>query len=70
MIDDTDLGISGGNLRCGDVVRVARGGARVELSGPAVARVEQAYLLAVELGAKRAVYGRTTGVGANRQTAR
>ncbi len=58
--------MDGTSLGCADVARVARRSASVELSSDAVERAEKAYLLAGEMGAKRAVYGRTTGVGANR----
>ena len=68
MIDTSRVEISGNGLRCADVVRVARRRAWAELHPDAVERAEKAHLLAVDLGAKRAVYGRTTGVGANRHT--
>jgi len=66
MTDTSRIEIGGAGLRCADVVRVARRSAWTELSSDAVARARRGYELAVELGAKRAVYGRTTGVGANR----
>jgi histidine ammonia-lyase len=68
MSDSSRIRIDGTSLRCADVVRVARRSASVELDDAAVARAEKAYELAVDIGAKRAVYGRTTGVGANRHT--
>jgi len=68
MTDSSRIEISGAGLRCADVVRVARRSAWTELAPAAVTRAAQSYELAVELGAKRAVYGRTTGVGANRHT--
>jgi histidine ammonia-lyase len=68
MTDTNRIEISGTGLRCADVVRVARRSASTELGADAVKRAESSYQLAVELGAKRAVYGRTTGVGANRHT--
>jgi histidine ammonia-lyase len=58
--------VDGGRLRCADVVRIARDGAGVELAPGALQRAGRAHQLAVEISAKRAVYGRTTGVGANR----
>jgi len=58
--------LDGSRLSCADVVRVARAGDPVVLDADALRRAERAYLLAREIGAKRAVYGRTTGVGANR----
>src|SRR5258708_40180720 len=68
MPDSSRIRIEGTGLRCADVVRIARRSASIELDEHAVARAERAYQLAVEIGAKRAVYGRTTGVGANRHT--
>ncbi|HEX6524892.1 MAG TPA: aromatic amino acid ammonia-lyase [Streptosporangiaceae bacterium] len=68
MADTGRIEISGAGLRCADVVRLARHSAWAELAPDAVTRAEMSYELAVELGAKRAVYGRTTGVGANRHT--
>lgn len=68
MTDTSRIEISGAGLRCADVVRVARRSAWTELTPDAVTRAKLSYKLAVELGAKRAVYGRTTGVGANRHT--
>ncbi|MFF0148812.1 histidine ammonia-lyase [Amycolatopsis sulphurea] len=68
MTDSSRIEINGTGLRCADAVRVARLSAWAELAPGAMARAEQSYELAVELGAKRAVYGRTTGVGANRHT--
>jgi histidine ammonia-lyase len=66
MRDSSRIRISGTGLRCADVVRVARRGASVELDDDAVGRAAKAYDIARDTGAKRAVYGRTTGVGANR----
>jgi len=68
MSDSSRIRIQGAGLRCADVVRIARRSASLELDEQALARAEKAYQLAVEIGAKRAVYGRTTGVGANRHT--
>ncbi|MEC3977349.1 aromatic amino acid ammonia-lyase [Amycolatopsis sp. H20-H5] len=68
MTDTSRIRIDGSGLSCADVVRIARSSASAELDADAVLRAEKAYLLAVDSGAKRAVYGRTTGVGANRHT--
>ena len=46
--------------------RTCVGSASVDLDAAAVERARQAYEFAVRTGATRAVYGRTTGVGANR----
>lgn len=66
MTDSSRIEIGGARLHCADVVRVARRSAWTELAPDALTRARQSYDLAVELGAKGAVYGRTTGVGANR----
>ncbi|QUH03949.1 aromatic amino acid lyase [Saccharopolyspora erythraea] len=66
MPDSSRVRIDGKGLRCADVVRVARRSASVKLNQDAVRRTESAYRLALDIGAKRSVYGRTTGVGANR----
>jgi len=66
MTDSSRVRIDGRRLRCADVVRVARWSASAELDDAALDRAHDAYAVAEEIGAKRAVYGRTTGVGANR----
>ncbi|MCA1217998.1 aromatic amino acid ammonia-lyase [Streptomyces sp. 8L] len=58
--------VDGRGLRCDDVVGVARRDAPVSLDGKALDRAFQAYQVARDSETKRAVYGRTTGVGANR----
>jgi histidine ammonia-lyase len=58
--------IDGAHLRCADVVQIARAGDDVVLDDVALERAGAAHRLAIEISAKRAVYGRTTGVGANR----
>jgi histidine ammonia-lyase len=68
MSADGRIEVTGSGLRCADVVLVARRRAWADLADEALVRAERSYLLAVELGAKLAVYGRTTGVGANRHT--
>ncbi|GAA0464925.1 aromatic amino acid ammonia-lyase [Streptomyces olivaceiscleroticus] len=62
----TSLRIDGTALTCADVIRVARHGVPVQLADDALKRAGRAYEIARDSGAKRAVYGRTTGVGANR----
>ena len=59
--------IDGRTLSCGDVVRVARRGVPVVLDGTARKRAQDAWELVDDITARRQVYGRTTGVGANRQ---
>ncbi|MGW7353203.1 aromatic amino acid ammonia-lyase [Streptomyces sp. Z26] len=66
MSDSSRILIRGSGLRCADVVRVARRSAWLKLTPDALNRAGRSYELAVELGTKGAVYGRTTGVGANR----
>ncbi|MGG2461519.1 aromatic amino acid ammonia-lyase [Streptomyces sp. RGM 3693] len=66
MPDTAPLRITGTDLGCIDVVHAARQPAPVELDEKALKRAERAYEIARDSGAKRAVYGRTTGVGANR----
>lgn len=68
MTDRSRIRIRGSALSCEDVVRVAHRSASVELDEDALLRAGKAHLLAAESGTKRAVYGRTTGVGANRHT--
>lgn len=66
MVDHSRVRVDGKGLSCTGVVRLARRSASVELSGEALTTAERAHQAAVDSGAKRAVYGRTTGVGANR----
>ena len=66
MADGSRIVVDGTTLTCVHVVRVARRSASVDLDAAAVERARQAYEFAVATGATRAVYGRTTGVGANR----
>ncbi|MEQ3549615.1 aromatic amino acid ammonia-lyase [Pseudonocardia nematodicida] len=60
------LVIDGSTLNCGDVVRVARGGVPVTVSPDAMKAVHLSYETACAASSARPVYGRTTGVGANR----
>ena len=64
---EADVRIDGRSLTCGDIVRVARGGALVRLDESARKRAEDSWELVERIATKRQVYGRTTGVGANRQ---
>ncbi|GAA1684353.1 aromatic amino acid ammonia-lyase [Fodinicola feengrottensis] len=61
--------MDGRALTCAEVALVADGQARVELDYEAVSRAEQSWQLAGDLATRRHVYGRTTGVGANRDEA-
>jgi histidine ammonia-lyase len=56
----------GQTLTCADVSRLARGDALAEVTEAARVRAAEAARTAAEVAAWREVYGRTTGVGANR----
>ena len=58
--------IDGTSLRCGQVASVARGEARVQVGEAARAAAGAAWRVAQDVARQRAVYGRTTGVGAKR----
>ncbi|GAA1862931.1 aromatic amino acid ammonia-lyase [Pseudonocardia ailaonensis] len=58
--------VDGASLTCADVVAVAPGGAAVVLSEEALKAATESYETALVVSATRPVYGRTTGVGANR----
>jgi len=64
---EPDVRIDGRSLTCAEIVRVARGGVSVVLDGTARKRAQDAWELVEDIAARRQVYGRTTGVGANRQ---
>lgn len=65
--DEPRVRIDGRTLTCRDIVRVARRGTSVRLDETARNRARDAWELVENLTATRQVYGRTTGVGANRQ---
>ncbi|WP_434590564.1 aromatic amino acid ammonia-lyase [Streptomyces sp. A5-4] len=58
--------LDGQSLPVGDVVRLAHGAARPVPAAVAMKRVEESWHAARELAASGRVYGRSTGVGANR----
>lgn len=58
--------LDGETLPVADVVRIARGAARPVPGGEAMKRVDRSWAAARELAATGRVYGRSTGVGANR----
>jgi histidine ammonia-lyase len=58
--------VDGGPLRSADIAAVATGAARVQLADAALARIAQTHDFAVRAAGQRPIYGRTTGVGANR----
>lgn len=61
--------LDGASLTCAEVDTVARGAVPVEMTGEGTARARLAHDVARKIAARRPVYGRTTGVGANRLTA-
>ncbi|HET7327706.1 MAG TPA: aromatic amino acid lyase [Nocardioidaceae bacterium] len=61
--------VDGGSLTCRRLAAVARHGAPFDVPADARERVERSHALADETVAVRPVYGRTTGVGANRSEA-
>lgn len=63
---DGNVLVDGARLTCADVGRVAGGAVVVELSDAALAAATAVYETATRVSAVRPVYGRTTGVGANR----
>jgi histidine ammonia-lyase len=58
--------VDGRTLRCEDVRQVAEEQPVVTVDEAAMRRAEDAWRLVTELSARREIYGRTTGVGANR----
>ncbi|MBB5630710.1 aromatic amino acid ammonia-lyase [Sphaerisporangium krabiense] len=61
--------LDGVRARPGDIAEIACAGARVALAGPGLDRARASHAAAREIAARRPVYGRTTGVGANRTEA-
>lgn len=60
------IALDGGGLTAADIAAVAHREASVEVTPQARARVTASHESAVRVSAQRPVYGRTTGVGANR----
>jgi histidine ammonia-lyase len=58
--------VTGAGLTPGDVRTVARDGAAVSVAPAAVDRAERAWRTVTEVAQRQVVYGRGTGVGANR----
>ncbi|MFP3966124.1 aromatic amino acid ammonia-lyase [Actinomadura fulvescens] len=65
-MDDSRIVIDGATLTCRTVARVARGDVTVSMAAEGVKRAGEAWRVARQVAAVRPVYGRTTGVGANR----
>ena len=61
--------LDGRTLSCGQVRDIARGAAAAAVSGDGRERARAAARTAVQVAARSQVYGRTTGVGANRDQA-
>jgi histidine ammonia-lyase len=68
-MDRPVLVLDGISLTCGDVAAAARGAAQVAVCPDGRRRAAAAAEVAADATARREVYGRTTGVGANRDTA-
>jgi histidine ammonia-lyase len=60
------IALDGGGLTAADIAAVAHRAVSVEVTPQARARVVASHEFAVRVSAERPVYGRTTGVGANR----
>lgn len=60
------LRLDGQSLTCADLVAAAHGLRRIELHDDVLPRVAAAHERSVQLVSSREVYGRTTGVGANK----
>ncbi len=65
-VDGMELMVDGQTLRCADVALVADYELTVRVAPEAAQRAADAWKLVTELSAQREIYGRTTGVGANR----
>ncbi|MFS2292257.1 MAG: aromatic amino acid ammonia-lyase [Actinomadura sp.] len=65
-MENSRIVIDGTSLTCAGVVRVAREDVTVAIAPEGVERARRAWRTAREVSAARPVYGRTTGVGANR----
>jgi histidine ammonia-lyase len=65
-VAEIELTVDGRTLRCADVALVADNEVRVRVAPEATRRAAAAWELVTELAAQREIYGRTTGVGANR----
>ena len=65
-MSQTAIAVNGSGLNCDVVTAVARDGAFVTVTPQAVENARQAWEVVREVAARRPVYGRTTGVGANR----
>ena len=64
--DEQPIRIDGANLSVADIAALAAGSAAAELDPAARDRAVRSHEFAVRVSAQRPVYGRSTGVGANR----
>jgi histidine ammonia-lyase len=68
-MNQTAIAVNGSGLNCDVVSAVARDGTFVTVPPQAVERARQAWEVVREVARRQPVYGRTTGVGANRNVA-
>jgi histidine ammonia-lyase len=68
-VNEIRIMLDGTSLSCRMVAVAARGRAKIALAASASDRVRAAHRAATEIAAVRPVYGRSTGVGANRDVA-
>ena len=61
------LALDGTSLTCAQVAAAARGQVRLGVAEPGRARAAAAAQAAILVAGRQPVYGRTTGVGANRE---
>ncbi|MGP4026849.1 aromatic amino acid ammonia-lyase [Actinomadura sp. 3N407] len=65
-MENSRIVIDGTALTCAQVVRAAREDVTIAIAPDGAARAREAWRVAGEVSASQPVYGRTTGVGANR----
>jgi histidine ammonia-lyase len=65
-MDQAVLVLDGTSLTCGQLAGAARGRLRIEIGEPGRERARAAAEVAATVAGRQEVYGRTTGVGANR----
>ncbi|MFI0355591.1 aromatic amino acid ammonia-lyase [Actinomadura sp. 9N407] len=66
-MENSRIVIDGTNLTCAGVARAARGDVTIVMADEGVERARTAWKVARDVAAEQPVYGRTTGVGANRE---
>ncbi|WP_433327093.1 aromatic amino acid lyase [Spirillospora sp. CA-294931] len=65
-MENSRIVINGTSLTCAQVTRAAQGDVTIEVAAEGVKRAAAAWRVARDVAAEQPVYGRTTGVGANR----